>query len=364
MKKKNSIALNASNVLSGGGIQLLISTLKFIPLTYKVLLSVDERLDLSQLLIEEESREIHIIKVAPGVFPRLQHFYEFSKLAKDYNLKVYLGNLPPFQKENNSILFLQNRLIIEPKGKIRGFLRKSSRFKNILSRLWFKFFYRNVNEIVVQSASMANILFDDYDLTEKKVKIISFVDDTVLAKQTSFAENKKVYDFIYVATDEPYKNHMNLVKAMHLVAVNGYQLKFALVFGGECSQNLKESIDNFNKKYIDSKIDIFHKCSRYELFEKYKSTRALVFPSLIESFGLPLIEAVSHNMDVLASDLSFVSDSIETEWRFDPYQPLSIARCIEDYLSCNRANEQKAKIKSNIVSTQEFIDHLVQISVR
>ena len=46
------------------------------------------------------------------------------------------------------------------------------------------------------------------------------------------------------------------------------------------------------------------------LLSYYKSCRALLFPSYIESFGLPLVEAAGAGLPVLVTDLPYARDVI------------------------------------------------------
>jgi glycosyltransferase involved in cell wall biosynthesis len=60
-----------------------------------------------------------------------------------------------------------------------------------------------------------------------------------------------------------------------------------------------------------------------------------VFPSVSESFGLPLIEARQVGLPIVASELDFVRDVCEPEHSFDPYSSVSIARAIRRFLGQN-----------------------------
>ena len=64
----------------------------------------------------------------------------------------------------------------------------------------------------------------------------------------------------------------------------------------------------------------------------YKSSSALIFPSKVESFGLPLIEATQMGLPVLASELDYVRDVIEPVETFNPESPVSIARAVRRFL--------------------------------
>ncbi len=59
----------------------------------------------------------------------------------------------------------------------------------------------------------------------------------------------------------------------------------------------------------------------------------LIFPSVTESFGLPLIEAADCGMKILASDLPYVYDVVKPSIVFSPYNKVSIADAVEKALT-------------------------------
>jgi len=61
-------------------------------------------------------------------------------------------------------------------------------------------------------------------------------------------------------------------------------------------------------------------------------SRALIFPSLVESFGLPLIEAGVLNVPIIASEKDFVRDVCVPSQTFDPSSPRSISQAVIRFL--------------------------------
>jgi glycosyltransferase involved in cell wall biosynthesis len=64
----------------------------------------------------------------------------------------------------------------------------------------------------------------------------------------------------------------------------------------------------------------------------YKKSGALIFPSKLESLGLPLIEARRAGLAILASELDYVRDVLDPDEVFDPDSPVSIARAVKRFL--------------------------------
>jgi glycosyltransferase involved in cell wall biosynthesis len=71
---------------------------------------------------------------------------------------------------------------------------------------------------------------------------------------------------------------------------------------------------------------------RAEIDAAYRQSGALIFPSLTESFGLPLIEARGRDLPILAGELDYVRDVCVPVETFDPRSPRSIARAVKRHL--------------------------------
>ena len=65
----------------------------------------------------------------------------------------------------------------------------------------------------------------------------------------------------------------------------------------------------------------------------YANSRALIFPSKSESFGLPLVEAANMGLPIIAAELDYVRDVCIPVQTFDPDSPVSIARAVRRFLS-------------------------------
>ncbi len=57
------------------------------------------------------------------------------------------------------------------------------------------------------------------------------------------------------------------------------------------------------------------------------------YPSIKESLGLPLLEAQSMSIPIIASELDFVRDIVKPVETFNPHSSLSIQRAIKRYLN-------------------------------
>jgi len=88
-----------------------------------------------------------------------------------------------------------------------------------------------------------------------------------------------------------------------------------------------------------------------QLLALYRESKALIYPSGFESFGLPLVEAKMAGLPVLAPELDYVRDIVNPVESFDPSSPISIARAVKRFL-----NEKHSTFK--LVDAQSFLNHV------
>ena len=89
-------------------------------------------------------------------------------------------------------------------------------------------------------------------------------------------------------------------------------------------------------EYAKPNIDCIGRVSYEDVIEWYnKST--LIFPSYIETFGYPLVEARTLGGIVLASDCAFSREALEgyeNAYFFDPFKPQQLAELMEKVVKC------------------------------
>jgi glycosyltransferase involved in cell wall biosynthesis len=81
---------------------------------------------------------------------------------------------------------------------------------------------------------------------------------------------------------------------------------------------------------------------RKDLVALYNSSEYLIFPSLTESFGLGLIEAVENGCKVIGANLPYTYAVCNPSLVFDPYSIKSIANIFGEALTYNvKETEQR-----------------------
>jgi glycosyltransferase involved in cell wall biosynthesis len=251
--------------------------------------------------------------------------------AKKGDVVLCFGNLPPlFPVRCRIVVFVQNRYTIQ-KIELEGFgFRDQVRI--FTERLWFVLRMRHVSSFIVQTPAMKYCL-SHLTQSDGSISVLPFKGGQLHYERKVAFKNiaNYDYDFVYIASGEPHKNHTNLIEAWRLLADDGLFPSLVLTLEHSLFHNLTYSKLN-NLKGPKPNIANIGKLSNEEAINFLSRCGALIYPSKFEAFGLPLIEARQAGLPVLASELDYVRDILDPEESFDPYSPVSIAKAVKRFL--------------------------------
>lgn len=129
--------------------------------------------------------------------------------------------------------------------------------------------------------------------------------------------------FFYPSLYQDYKNHNRLIQAFIKAATTNPERNFQL----ELTINKREILLPINLQ-----INFLGALSRQETLNKINNSSAIIFPSLIESYGMPIAEAIFLNTPVLASHLPYAIELLgENGNYFDPKDVNSISNAIVNF---------------------------------
>jgi glycosyltransferase involved in cell wall biosynthesis len=139
--------------------------------------------------------------------------------------------------------------------------------------------------------------------------------------------------FIYPANFWPHKNHLRLLEAFRLFldAVPERRDAWSLVLTG-AGQTSEDALDRALKEQgIGGYIDRAGYLERADYLATLGSAVGLVFPSLNEGFGIPILEAQQAGVPVICSNVSCLPEVAGTGARFvNPYDTGDIAGALGD----------------------------------
>jgi alpha-1,3-rhamnosyl/mannosyltransferase len=107
---------------------------------------------------------------------------------------------------------------------------------------------------------------------------------------------------LYVGSNKPHKNLPRLVEAFDLYRRQGGDGH--LIIAGHWDPRYPESKQQVECRGLGQRVEFRHDVSDDELGDLYGGARAVVFPSLYEGFGIPVLEAMAAAAPVLTSRIS------------------------------------------------------------
>jgi len=117
--------------------------------------------------------------------------------------------------------------------------------------------------------------------------------------KNSFVNNVSAY--LIVCTIEPRKNHTYLLDVFDVLWAENMDVSLCIV--GKIGWKVEEIVNRIlSHQEYGKKLFMYNDLNDTELEYCYKHAKMLLFPSIVEGFGLPIVEALSYALPVLASN--------------------------------------------------------------
>jgi len=179
----------------------------------------------------------------------------------------------------------------------------------------------------------------------------------------SFSSNSDIVDpfqIIYVGRLVFYKNLEVILKAIPIIKQKIPKIKLVIVGDGPYKENLESLIKKLD---INENVDLKGYLSTQEKFQLISQSMALVFPSLVEGFGLVILEAFSQRRPVIVSNVRPMSDIVqnnETGYVVDPHDEKAWAECIVKILQNPDVAEKMGGKGKNVLDTKYTQDSMYE----
>ncbi len=182
----------------------------------------------------------------------------------------------------------------------------------LLSRLYYKIFLphsiRVADRIITISQAAKKEIMKEFAIPERKIDVIYPAVDPEFKrrnKEDTQAFIKQEYSIsapflLFVGSLIPRKNIVRIIQAFH----NLQQDKCKLVIIGKKGWLYKPIFDTVRKLHLENKVIFTSYLKNEHLPFFYNAAEALVFTSLHEGFGIPILEAMASGCPVITSNCS------------------------------------------------------------
>lgn len=166
---------------------------------------------------------------------------------------------------------------------------------------------RSASGLILNSAATGHDLAEfanDHGFTMPPHLVAWLGTDTMPAGLSADPATQDRTYFVILGTIEARKNHLTIIEAWHeIVARMGDQAPHLIIIG-QRGWEAAESIailDDLGP--LQGHITEMAGCSDQEMHQLLAGAQAILMPSFVEGFGLPVIEALQQGVPVIASDL-------------------------------------------------------------
>lgn len=148
---------------------------------------------------------------------------------------------------------------------------------------------------------------------------------------------------LHVGTLQPRKNLLRLIEAFARVAAGRPELE--LVLAGSPGWGGEDYLGRARALGVGDRVRLIGYVDEAELPALYSGALVVVFPSLHEGFGLPLVEAMACGAPVAAAGgSSLVEVAGDAAAFFDPRSTASIAACLAQMVDAPEERAQRARL--------------------
>lgn len=215
--------------------------------------------------------------------------------------------------------------------------------KKLGYKLLFYLAHRKTSHVIAISEFVAEDLTTHYPFTKDKVTVIyESSEPPISAKATPLKGVKKPF-IMHVGSPFPHKNIQNLILAFEEIKATHPNLE--LVLAGKKEFYFTELEEWAKTRASYKSIHFTGFIDDTELKWLYQNAEAYVLPSMSEGFGLPGLEAMSHDCPLVSSNATCLPEIYgeKAAHYFDPYNLNDIVRATNEVLSDKTLRESLVK---------------------
>nr|WP_294898388.1 glycosyltransferase family 1 protein [uncultured Pedobacter sp.] len=167
-------------------------------------------------------------------------------------------------------------------------------------KYYFPKFAKQASRIITVSQFTKADLVKTYQLNPAKIDVVYNGVSSVF-KQTDRKLKDKTPYFIYVGAIHPRKNVLNLLKAFEQFKIQNPEFTHQLILVGRKSWQLSAIVKYLKAMKFKSDVLFNKNIDDEDLNLLLNNATALIYPSVFEGFGLPVIEGFSCGTPVITS---------------------------------------------------------------
>lgn len=305
-------------------------------------------------LILVRKKDINIYTPTNPNFEIIEADFDDYSLSEQIGLKRLLDSLKPdlvhFCMPQQPVLYrgahvttVHDLTLLRTYSSDKNYL--VYKFKQFVGRFVFKYVAKSSNKIITPSKFTKDSLVKFANISPDKVIVTYEGADKSATKPSPIKDLQNTEYIMYVGNQSDYKNIRRLVEAHQLLRQKHPHLLLVLVgrLSGVSGASLRR-----NKTWVEQRdyegVIFTDFVSDEQLAWLYLNAQAYVFPSLMEGFGLPGLEAMLYGTPVVSSNATCLPEIYgDAAHYFDPKNVLAIADAIAAVIDSRDRREALVK---------------------
>lgn len=363
-----TIYLSAVNIKDGGPRtilnSILVILLDILPKDCEIHIITNSFVEKSDEIFFKDSRvHLHIFNwPLRGLASRLIFEYIFLPyymLGRRASIWFSLNDVSSFIRAKKRYVYFHNPSPFIP-SRLFGFFPVSFLAHGLLYNLIYFINSRNYDNVFVQQQWMANVVSYRYKLNNVKVAKPTIPHRANGIDRKVEAKNSRITRFIYPALPRFAKNHSVIIDAVQRInklTTREFEVIFTLDgLENEYSKNIFSRCKSINEIKFVGVLDKSNMSSLYE------NSDVLIFPSLLETWGLPISEAMEMGLILFLSDLPYaheVASGYSRSYFFKPTDSTQLADLMINYLNFKLGDASEGVIVNADFSNLNELVHYI-----
>ena len=255
------------------------------------------------------------VQIRPMRTPRmgLGHYlwFLFAQTGIDADVSHYPHfDLPFFWKSVKQVVTIHDLQYI----KYPDFFVGLPRLKSFYTRVATKLTLLRADQVISDSKTTAKDITMIYKYPESRISVVYLGIDPIFLKRYDPVEIQRTLSrygitcpyFLFVGQQRPHKNLLTLIKSFSKVVTNLPNHKLVII--GSVYKGYTEPQEMVTRLGLQDKVKFIEYVSDEDLAHFYNGATSLVYPSLYEGFGLPILEAMACGTPVITSNVAAIAE--------------------------------------------------------
>ena len=242
---------------------------------------------------------------------------------------------------------------------------KSRIFRNIKLRVWLALI-KKVDAVIVQTEVIKDRLKKQLPASNIKVIVPGFdINQKPKENHNKYRKAGTKLSLIYPTAYYPHKNIERLIQVCEQIDNQKLSVKIQITIEKDLGNRIVRKI---GLQCTPASLEFIGWKNREDLFLIYSYCDGLIMPTLLETFGLPYVEAMAYRKLVFTSNLDFARVLVgDYGIYFDPLNVNDIVQSLKTYCSefkidspKNNYNRNALEIKSMSDSISDLFDFILK----